>query len=84
MFYFNYKNIPAIALKIVSFLMPIVGIVLYFLWNKNFPDKAKMYLKISFVSVTARFVIVCAIIFFLPLLLNAIESYLTESISSLY
>ena len=47
----NDQDTPTIGLKLVSFLVPIVGIILYFLWSKEFPVKAKSCLKLSLILI---------------------------------
>ena len=40
----NIEDKPNIGLNIVSLLFPIIGIILYFVWRKETPNKAKSVL----------------------------------------
>lgn len=53
---------PNAGFAILSFFIPIVGLVLYFVWNKEFPNKAKSCLKGLIAGIVLYVVMVCCII----------------------
>lgn len=50
---------PNVGFMILSFFVPIVGIVLYCIWNKEYPLKAKSCLKGFIGSIVFYAIIVC-------------------------
>lgn len=51
---------PSVGLNILSFLVPIVGIILYFATKGQYPIKAKANLKWAIISI-----VICAILGFI-------------------
>ncbi|MEG0367357.1 MAG: zinc ribbon domain-containing protein [Coprobacillus sp.] len=52
----------SIGFAFLSFFIPIVGIVLYIVWNKEYPKKAKSCLKGFIVSIVFYFVVICCLV----------------------
>ena len=51
------NDVPETGLKILSFLIPLIGIILYAVNNKDKPNSAKEYLKWALISFVAGFVL---------------------------
>lgn len=68
----NPEDAPNTGFMILSFFVPIVGIVLYCIWNKEFPQKAKSCLKGFIGSIVFYFVLFCCVF---TALFNAIDEY---------
>jgi len=49
----QYKDsdIPSTGLKVLSFFIPIVGLILYIVWNNSYPDKARSCGKWALISI---------------------------------
>lgn len=60
--YNGEKDEPNIGFAILSFFVPIAGIVLYFVWRNEFPKKAKSCLKGFVGSIVLYVVIFCCMI----------------------
>lgn len=58
----NPYDVPTTGLMILSFFIPMVGIILYCLWSHEFPKKAKCCLKGFVGSIIFYTVISCCII----------------------
>ena len=48
---------PSIGLNILAFIIPLVGIILYFFYREKTPNKAKEILKWALISMAIGFVI---------------------------
>lgn len=66
----NPTDVPTTGLLILSFIIPIVGIILYCLWSTDFPKKAKCCLKGFIGSIIFYAVIFCC---FLSIGINQME-----------
>lgn len=55
--------IPEFVWKLVGFFAPIAGFILYFLWKKKWPERAKILFKVS-LGMTIFLVVSLAIIIF--------------------
>lgn len=58
----NPNDVPTTGLMVLSFIIPIVGIILYCLWSHDFPKKAKCCLKGFIGSIVFWAIISCCII----------------------
>ena len=54
--YNNPMDKPSIGLNILSFLFPIIGIVLFFVWRNTYPIKGKSCVKFSLMSIIFNFI----------------------------
>lgn len=53
----NPNDTPSVGLNILSFLIPIVGLVLYLVWKDQYPRKAKSAGKTALISFIINLVI---------------------------
>ena len=53
---------PDFKIALLSFFIPVVGIVLYIIWNKDYPKKAKSALKGLITSIVLSVVVICCMI----------------------
>ena len=60
--YARSEDQPNAGFAILSFIIPIVGLVLYFVWNKEYPNKAKSCLKGLIAGVVLYVVMACCMI----------------------
>lgn len=60
-YYGNNDDAPNPGFAILSFFIPIVGLILYLVWNKDYPLKAKSCLKGLITGVVMYFVFICCI-----------------------
>lgn len=68
----NPADEPNTGFMILSFFVPVVGIILYCIWNKEFPQKAKSCLKGFIGSIVFYFVLFCCLF---TVIFNAIDEY---------
>jgi len=68
---------PSLGFAVLSFLVPIVGLVLFVVWNKEYPLKAKSCLKGLITGIIVYFVCICC--FF-----SAIAQYSSETYPDFY
>lgn len=61
-YYKKEDDESSLGFAILSFFIPVVGIVLYCVWNKEYPKKAKSCLKGFVSSIVIYIVIVCCMI----------------------
>lgn len=52
---------PSGVFAVVSFFLPIVGIILYIIWHKDYPLKAKSCLKGTVIGLIISFVMTCCL-----------------------
>lgn len=57
--YQNDMDAPSAGFAVLSFFVPIVGLVLYIVWNKEYPLKAKSCLKGIIAGVVLYVVSIC-------------------------
>lgn len=59
----NYQNddSPSIGFAILSFLVPLLGLVLFIVWNRDYPQKAKSCLKGLIAGVVLYFISLCCL-----------------------
>lgn len=58
----NPNDIPTTGLMILSFIIPLAGIILYCLWSTEFPKKAKCCLKGFIGSIVFYSIIFCCLL----------------------
>ena len=59
--YYREDDGPHMGFAILSFLFPIVGIILFIIWNKEYPQKAKSCLKGFISGIVTGFVLACCL-----------------------
>lgn len=64
------EDVPNTGLNILSIFVPLVGIILYFVWKNETPTKAKSIIKFALIGIGINTVIsiISFLISFLPLI----------------
>ena len=57
----NESDAPSGGFALLSFIFPIVGIILYIIWHRDYPLKAKSCLKGTIIGFVVSFVITCCL-----------------------
>lgn len=55
------EDAPSVGFAILSFLVPIIGLVLFLVWNKEYPLKAKSCLKGFIANCVLELLLVCCL-----------------------
>lgn len=59
--YVKEDDAPSFLFALLSFVIPVVGLVLFILWNKEYPQKAKSCLKGFVANIILDFVMGCCV-----------------------
>lgn len=59
--YYHEDDAPSFGFALLSFCIPLVGLILYIIWNRDYPLKAKSCLKGLIIGFVAEFVIACCV-----------------------
>lgn len=57
----NEEDASHFGFALLSFLIPVVGLVLFIIWNKEYPQKAKSCLKGFIANIILDFVMGCCV-----------------------
>jgi Na+/proline symporter len=60
--YYNENDQSSLGFAVLSFLIPIVGLILFIVWHNQYPKKAKSCLKGAIISVVLSFILSCCMI----------------------
>lgn len=59
---YNEEDAPSVGFAILSFFIPIAGFILFLVWNKELPLKAKSCLKGFVIGIVTYVVVMCCFI----------------------
>lgn len=59
--YAREDDAPSLGFAFLSFFIPVVGLVLFIVWNKEYPQKAKSCLKGFIANIVLDFIMVCCV-----------------------
>jgi hypothetical protein len=66
--YQNAADVPGAGLKLASFFIPFIGLILFIVWHNNYPNKARTAGKFALIGS----IVVVMPSFLLPLLMFSI------------
>lgn len=62
---YHETDAPSFGFALLSFCIPLIGLILYIIWNRDYPLKAKSCLRGLIVGFVTEFVIACCFFSFI-------------------